>query len=101
MKGISLELSVLLILQTLGTSLFARFEVETPVSRKLLKWGILIGGTVGLYFLVGHWALVLPLTLMALGSTFHLMYCRRKGIHPMYATPRRKYYELRGWKWQE
>jgi hypothetical protein len=30
MRGIELELVVLLVLQTLGTSLFARFEAETP-----------------------------------------------------------------------
>ena len=40
MRGIAVELIVLLALQTLGTSIFARFEVETPISRRLLKWTI-------------------------------------------------------------
>ena len=101
MRGIAVELIVLLVLQTLGTSIFARFEVEAPVSRRILKWAIFIGGTVSLYFVLGHWALLFPLTMMALGSSYHFIYCRREGIHPLYATPRRKYYELRGWKWQE
>ena len=101
MRGIDLELVVLLVLQTLGTSLFARFEAETPATKRLIKWTILIGGTVGLYFVVGHWALLFPGTMMALGTTYHFIFCRREGIHPLYATPRKKYYELRGWKWQE
>ena len=46
--GIELELGVLLALQTLGTSIFARFEVETPVLRIIIKWGIVILGTLGL-----------------------------------------------------
>jgi hypothetical protein len=101
MGGIAVELIVLLILQTLGTSIFARFEVETPIAKKLLKWAIFIGGTICLYLLAGHWALIFPVVMIALGSTFHFIYCRRKGIHPLYATPRGKYYELRGWEWQE
>jgi hypothetical protein len=101
MSGITVELIVLLALQTLGTSIFARFEVETPISKRLLKWAIFIGGTVGLYFAVRHWALLFPIAMIALGSSYHFIYCRREGIHLLYATPRRKYYELRGWKWQE
>jgi hypothetical protein len=31
MRGLAVELIVLLALQTLGTSIFARFEVETPI----------------------------------------------------------------------
>lgn len=101
MKGIQVELTVLLILQTLGTSLFERFEIETPVWKRLLKWTILIGATLGLYSIIEHWSLILPLSALVLGSSFHLTFCRRQQIHPLYATPRRKYYELRGWKWQD
>ena len=77
------------------------FEVETPRWRKLLKWLIVVAGTVGLYSLVEHVALVFPIGLAVLGSVVHLMWCRKQGIHPLYATPRRKYYELRGWAWPE
>ena len=101
MRGIQVELTVLLVLQTLGTAIFARFEIETPVWKRLSKWAILIVGTLGLYFLIGHWSLLLPLTAAVLGSSFHFAYCQRQQIHPLYATPRRRYYELRGWKWQE
>ncbi|HET6277666.1 MAG TPA: hypothetical protein VFG08_02685 [Candidatus Polarisedimenticolia bacterium] len=99
--GIELELLVLLVLQTVSTSLFDRFEVETPAWRKLLRWTIAIGGTVGLYRWVGHYALLFPAGLALLGAAAHCSWCRRHGIHPLAATPRRRYYELRGWDWVE
>ena len=36
--GVELELTVLLVFAVLGQSTFARFEIETPASRKILKW---------------------------------------------------------------
>ena len=97
--GIELELAVLLIAQTIGTAIFAPFEAETPAHLKIIKWGILILGTLALSRVVGHWALIFPLGLGAVGLTFHFVYVNRHGIHPLKATPRRRYYELRGWKW--
>ena len=46
--GVELELYVLVILLTIGSSVFAPFEVETPAVRKALKWFIVVGATVGL-----------------------------------------------------
>ncbi len=99
--GIELELIVLLVLMTLGTSIFAVFEVETPAWRKITKWTLVHAMTIGLFFLVGHWALILPIGAGAAGATFHYIWCRRNGIHPHLATPRRRYYELRGWPWND
>ena len=99
--GFELELIVLLVIQTLGMSIFAIFEVETPAWRGILKWFIVIGGTIGLYYLVGHWSLLFPLAGAVAGGTFHFVWCRKNGIHPIRATPRRKYYALRGWEWLE
>ena len=99
--GVELELYVLLLLLTLGSSIFAVFEVETPRWRKVLKLLIVIGGTVGAYYLVGHLAVLLPIVAGGAGSVFHFMWCRKHGIHPLDATPRRKYYELRHWDWPE
>ncbi|MCH7474718.1 MAG: hypothetical protein IIA27_08600 [Gemmatimonadetes bacterium] len=99
--GVELELSVLIVIMQLGTSFFAVFEVETPGWRKLTKWLIVHGGTVGLFFAVGHWALLFPLAAGALGTTVHFTWCRKHDIHPLRATPRRRYYDLRGWQWQE
>ena len=101
MPGIELELGVLLGIAILGHSVFDSFEVETPAWRKILKWGIVTGLTLGLYAWVGHWSLLLPLAAGVLGVTFHFVWCRKNGIHPIRATPRRKYYELRGWEWTE
>lgn len=99
--GIELELAVLLGVLVLGTATFAPFEVETPIWRKILKWSVVIGATLALYGPLGHWTLALPLGLGAVGVTFHFAWCAKHGIHPLRATPRRKYYGLRGWEWRD
>lgn len=98
---IKLELIVLLIIQLIGSSAFARFEVETPALRKIIKWLFMDAATIGLYYLIGHWALVLPTLMLLIGTTFHIIWCKKNGINPLRATPKRKYYELRKWKWEE
>ena len=99
--GIELELSILLVVQLFGTSFFARFEVETPAWRKIVKWLVMDAVTIGLYYLIGHWSLLLPLLMLTIGTTFHFIWCKKNGIDPLKATPKRKYYELRKWKWEE
>ena len=96
-----IELAVLLALIILGTGIFAVFEVETPWWRKVLKWSILSGVTLLLARSIGHWALALPAAMGLLGATFHFWWCRRNGIDPLRALPRRRYYELRGWRWPD
>jgi len=97
--GIELELAVLLIITNVGMIVFGRFEVERPIWRGLLKWALIIGATLGLTQAIGHWALLLPAAALLAGAAVHLTWCRRHGIHPLHATPRRRYYELRGWDW--
>jgi hypothetical protein len=99
--GIELELSILLLIQLLGSSFFGRFEVETPALRKIIKWMIIDGITIGLYFLFHHWAVIFPIIALIPGILFHFNWCRKNGIDPIKATPKRKYYQLRGWKWEE
>ena len=99
--GLELELIVLLVVQTLGSAIFARFETETPIWKRLLKWSIMHGGTIGLYFLVGHWSLLFPLAMGVLGGTLHFVVCRKHGFDLINATPRRAYYAFRGWHWPE
>ena len=99
--GIELEWFSLLALHVLGTSVFGVFETETPWWRLTLKWAIVAAITVLVYRWAGHWAL-LAMAVPAIGGTiFHFAWCRKHGIHPWRATPRRKYYELRGWAWPE
>lgn len=97
----SVELAVLLVIAVLGPAFFAGFEVETPGWRKALKWGVICGGTLLLSRRVGHWSLLLPAAAAVAGLTVHFLWCRKHGIHPLHATPRRRYYELRGWAWPE
>ena len=97
--GIELELGVLLGLLLFGSQVFAPFEIETPAWRKILKWSIVIGLTLALYGPLGHWASVVPLGLGGLGFAVHMVWCRKNRIHWLRATPRRRYYELRGWAW--
>lgn len=99
--GLELELILLLMVQTLGTAVFGRFETETPIRRRLLKWFIVHGGTIGLYFLVGHWSLLFPLAMAVSGGTLQVIVCRKHGFDLIYATPRRAYYAYRGWEWPE
>jgi len=97
--GIELELGLLLLVSVVGQSTFARFEIEVPAWRKILKWLAVIALTLGAYAAIRHWALLVPLGLGAAGTTFHFIWCRRNSIDPIRATPARKYYELRGWTW--
>ena len=55
--------------------------------------------TLGLYRIAGHWALLLPLGAGLAGLGVHFWWCRKQGIHPLRATPRQQYYQLRGWEW--
>ena len=96
MMGVKLELGVLLAFAILGPALFSPFELETPAWRKILKWSMMVALTLGVYRVVGHWALAVPVGMGLAGTTFHIIWCRRNGIDPLTAMPRRRYYELRG-----
>jgi hypothetical protein len=99
--GIELELGILLVFHTVSSAAFGKFEIETPFLKKIVKWFIIYGITTGLYLLFKHWALLFPLLAITPGTIFHFWWCRKNGIHPLKATPRKTYYELRKWKWEE
>lgn len=99
--GIELELLVLLVIQTMFISAFAKFEVETPLIRKIFKWFLIDTVTIGLYYLVGHWAVIFPIVGLIPGIIVHFNWCKKNTINPWKATPRKRYYQLRGWKWEE
>lgn len=99
--GIELELGELLVVQLLATNFFGRFEIETPAFRKIIKWLIIDAITVALFFWIGHWSTIFPLIGMIPGTIYHFIWCKKNGIDPLRATPKKKYYELRGWKWEE
>lgn len=99
--GIELELGTLFALNVLGTSVFGVFEMETPWWRFVLKWTLVAVATVLVFRWAGHWALLMAVAPAALGLVVHFMWCRKHQIHPLRATPRRRYYQLRGWDWPE
>lgn len=99
--GIELEWLTLFGLCVVGNAVFGVFEVETPWWRRVLKWGLVAGLTAGVYAAAGHWALLAVALPAAVGLAFHFAWCRRHAIHPFRATPRRRYYALRGWEWPE
>lgn len=95
--GIELELTTLLLMQTTFISAFAKFEIETPFIRKISKWFVIDGITIALYYFIGHWAMLFPFIGIIPGTIYHFTWCRKNGIDPFKATPRKKYYQLRGW----
>jgi len=99
--GIELELIVLLVLQTALITTFAKFEVETSTLKKLFKWFLIDAITILLYYFIQHWAVLFPFLAVIPGTIYHFIWCKKNGIHPFKATPRRKYYQLRNWKWEE
>jgi hypothetical protein len=97
---VKLELIVLLI-QSIASNSFAHFEIGTPALRKIFKWLFMDATTIGLYYWIGHWSLLLPAIILIAGITYHFIWCKKNGIDPLKATPKRKYYQLRGWKLEE
>lgn len=94
-------LFVLLGIQLFASTAFAKFEIETPLSRKLIKWLVIDGSTVALFYVIGYYSVLLPISMIAIGATYHIFWCKKNGIDSLKATPKRKYYKLRGWKWRE
>ena len=90
------ELLSLFLLHTLGVAVFGKFESETPWWRPVLKWVILLGLISWGFSAIGHWTLLIIGALGVAGLTFHFVWCRRNQIHPLRATPRKRYYELGG-----
>lgn len=99
--GVELELAVLLALSIVGQSTFGVFETETPAWRKVLKWGLITTLTLWVFSRAGHWALLVPGLGALAGMSFHIWWCRRNGIDLLRATPRQRYYALRGWSWPD
>lgn len=93
------ELFLAALLIAIGFVFFRHFEERTPVWRRLLKVGIYVGVTALLSWTAGRlWALVWVFGLPAVGTSFHIWWCRKYGINALTAEPRDKYYQLRGWK---
>ncbi|MEK7265444.1 MAG: hypothetical protein AAB227_05015 [Pseudomonadota bacterium] len=101
LSALEATLLSMLVVAIVGQSVFAVFETETPVLRKIVKWTIVATIAAGSSFMIGYWAALVPWALGILGALFHVAWCARNKIDPLQATPRRRYYELRGWRWPE
>lgn len=94
-----LELALASGIVALGSILFGRFEEGTPRWRRVRKLVSFLGITALISATAGRsWALVWVLGVPALGTAFHIWWCRKHGINAWTVEPRDKYYELRGWK---
>lgn len=101
-SNMSPEFLALFIFHTLGVSVFGKFEGETAWWKKALKWIVLLAIIYALYTFFGHGITLTTILILAIvGVVFHFWWCKRNQIHPLNATPRRKYYELRKWEWHE
>jgi hypothetical protein len=96
------ELLALLFINVMGYGVFGKFESHSPWWRSVLKWSAMVGivWAVSTYFGQSV-ALFVLLAMTALAIVIHVLWCNKHGIHPIEATPRKKYFELRGWKWEE
>lgn len=96
------ELLALLVMHIIGVGLFGKFESESPWWRAILKWSMLLSIVWTVSYLYGHTVALYAILGMTIFSLIvHFAWCYKNGIHPIAATPRRKYFELRGWKWIE
>jgi hypothetical protein len=96
---VTLELLIYIAIVVPGLMICGRFEEGTPLWRRFLKHGLILAITYALYVSVGRpWSWLWVLFMGAFGSTVHLWWTRKHGIHPLTAEPREKYYALRGWK---
>ncbi len=71
-------------------SAFAKFEIETPLLKKLIKWFIIDGVTIGLYSLIGHWALIFPIVSLVPGNVFHFIWCKKNRIDILFVQHQEK-----------
>jgi hypothetical protein len=100
--NMSYELLALFIFHTLGISIFGKFEMESPWWRHTMKWIVIFLLIFCVYYYFGHTIALLTILFLAIsGTSFHIWWCLKNQIHPVNATPRKRYYELRGWKWLE
>jgi hypothetical protein len=96
------ELLALFLLHTVGVAVFGRFEAETAWWRLVLKWMLMLLITWLLFYYFGHLAAFGAIALLFTSALiFHFTWCYKNGIHLVKATPRKKYYAIRKWKWEE
>lgn len=83
----------------IGNILFGHFEERTPKWRRILKFIIVVGLTIGLSSLVGRrWTLTILALFLIAPLIVHAWWLPKHGINGWTGEPKDKYYALRGWK---
>ena len=86
-----LELKIAAAIVLAGPVVFWRFEEQTPLAKRVVKWGGYLGVTPILFGSVGQpWSLVWAVGLPAVGLSYHVWWFRKHGIDPITAYPRRQ-----------
>jgi hypothetical protein len=92
------ELAVLLAIAILGGAGVRRLRSGDPLVAKGAQVDSRHHGHPGARGGRGPLGAALPDTAAGIaGVAFHIWWCRMHGIDPVHATPRKRYYELRGW----
>lgn len=96
-----MEVAVVAIIFAVGNILFGHWEAETPKWRRVLKFVLILGLTLGLSAALGRlWAFSFLGSLALLALIVHGWWLpRRHGINGWTGEPKEKYYALRGWKY--
>ena len=95
-----LELFLASTLVAVGSIIFGRFEEGAPRWRRLSKLFLFLAVTAIVSKVFGRtWALLWIFSAGLWGFSVHTRWCKRHGVGVLSAEPRKKYYQLRGWKW--
>lgn len=95
-----MEVAVVAIIFAVGNILMGHWEERTPKWRRLLKFVLFIGLTVGLSAWLGRsWAFGFLALLGVAVIVIHAWWLPKHGINGWTGEPKEKYYALRGWKY--
>ena len=95
-----MEVAIVSIIFAVGNILMGHWEAQTPKWRRVLKFILFIGVTIGLSVTLGRaWAFGF-LGLMGIAVlVVHGWWLPKKGINGWTGEPKEKYYAMRGWKY--
>ncbi len=99
-NGDVVEVAVVATIFAVGNILFGHWEEKTPKWRRLLKFVLILGLTMGISAVVGRrWAFLFLGVLALPALVIHIWWLPRHGINGWTGEPKEKYYALRGWKY--
>jgi len=95
-----MEVAVVASIFAVGNIVFGHWEFGTPKWRRVLKFVVFVGITVGLSAGLGRrWAFGFLGVLGVAVLVVHAWWLPRHGINGWTGEPKEKYYALRGWKY--